>query len=79
MNKPVEQEAPRMRTISNCIKSIKEADPESDFTEYALRQMATQGLIPSTMVGTKFLINYDILLAYLALGGEATGSDSSND
>ena len=54
----------------------KEAGPESDFTEHALRAMVSQNLIQPVMAGSKSLINYDQVLVHLALGGETTGSDS---
>lgn len=63
----------RMRTISQAIAEVKSADPETAFTEYALRQMVVKGVLPTVRVGTKYLISMEALDAYLR-GGAANAS-----
>ena len=55
----------RMRTISEAIKAIKEYDPQTAFTQTALRRMIKTGEIPSVRVGHKNLVNLDVLFEYL--------------
>lgn len=53
---------PRMRTISNVIKEIKNIDPNTAFTERALRRMINEKEIPVVKIGNKNLINLDLLI-----------------
>jgi fatty acid-binding protein DegV len=55
----------RMRTITEAIKAIREADPQTAFTETALRRMIKRGEIPSVKSGCKNLVNLDVLFDYL--------------
>jgi len=55
----------RMRTISEAIKAIRESDPQTAFTETALRRMIKKGEIPSVKSGCKNLVNLDVLFDYL--------------
>ncbi|MCL2776179.1 MAG: DNA-binding protein [Oscillospiraceae bacterium] len=55
----------RMRTITEAIKAIREADPQTAFTETALRNMIRRGEIPSVKAGCKNLVNLDVLFEYL--------------
>lgn len=55
----------RVRTIDGCIAWIKEQDNQTALTKTALRSMVIKGLIPTVMVGNKYLINLDTLLVYL--------------
>lgn len=56
---------PRMRTISAAIKEIKEIDPNTCFTEHALRKAIVTKNIPSVMAGKKYLVDMDVVYAYL--------------
>lgn len=56
---------PKMRTISAAIKEIKEIDPNTCFTEHALRKAVVANLIPSVMAGKKYLVDMDVIYAYL--------------
>ena len=58
----------RMRTIDAAIKLLLLDDPGSGLTRHALRQMVLRGEVPSIRAGTKYLVNYDVLLAILATG-----------
>lgn len=55
----------RMRTINEAIAAIKEADPQTAFTQSALRRMIRSGEIPSVHIGRKYLVNLDTLFDYL--------------
>ncbi len=55
----------RMRTIEKSHEHIKALDPDTALTKYALRQKVISGEIPSRKCGGKYLINLDVLEAYL--------------
>ena len=59
---------PRMRTIPETIKMLREYDPETCLTETALRRMVLTNQIPYTRVGKKYLINVDTLICFLSGG-----------
>ena len=61
---------PRMRTIDETFKHIKEADPETKLTEHAFRKMVQNGRIPSNFAGRKYLINIDLLDEYFRIDAE---------
>ena len=50
---------PRMRTIAETIRLLREQDPDTCLTETALRRMVITGEIPSVRVGKKYLIDID--------------------
>lgn len=54
-----------MRTIKDAYAAIKQSDPETCLTMYALRCKVISGEIPSVKVGRKYLINIDLLDEYL--------------
>ncbi len=56
---------PRMRTLDECIKELKNIDPSTSVTKYFVRGLALSGAIPTVMVGRKRLINLDGLIQYL--------------
>lgn len=56
---------PRMRTIQEAAKELRETDPNTALTPYAIRQMVIKGTIPCINAGKKRLINMDILEKYL--------------
>lgn len=56
----------RMRTIGEAIAAIREADPQTAFTQTALRRMIKAGEILSVKVGCKYLVNLDTLFNYLS-------------
>lgn len=56
---------PRMRTISAAIKEIKEIDPNTCFTEHALRKAIVTKKIPSVRAGKKYLVDMDNVSMYL--------------
>ena len=65
---------PRMRGIKQAITEFKQTDPNTALTERALRRLVLTREIPSVRIGTKYLINMDLLSDYLyngSGGGEA--------
>lgn len=53
---------PRIRSIRETAKMFKEMDPETQLTEYTIRIMVSNGVIPAFKTGNKYLINVDLLL-----------------
>ena len=56
---------PRMRTQKECLKLLRQDDPDTALTQTALRTKVLTGEIPHVKVGAKRLVNYDALLLYL--------------
>jgi hypothetical protein len=56
----------RMRTQSEVMAYIKQQDPQTSLTPWALRNMILTGKIPSIEVGRKRLIDLDTLDRYLS-------------
>ena len=56
-----------MRTIKQAIEHIRTEDPDTALTEYALRRMVVSKTIPSTRIGTKYLLSLDILEEFLKM------------
>ena len=61
---------PRMRTAAKIVAEIKALDPDTEVTEYYIRQLAKTGMVPVTWAGSKALINLDDVLDLLRLGTE---------
>ena len=60
-NKPV----PRMRTVHEAAEELRKLDAGTAVTEYHIRQLAINNIIPRVKAGKKYLINLDALIAYL--------------
>ena len=57
---------PRMRTIDQAFACLQESDPETAITKTALRRMVTTGELPGVVrVGSKYLLNLDVLTEFL--------------
>lgn len=56
---------PRIRTIQEAAAELKQSDPNTAVTPYAIRQMVLNGTIPCIYAGKKRLINMDILEGFL--------------
>lgn len=56
---------PRMRTAAGAVATIKEQDPGSEVSVHFVRQLIKTGQLPSVPVGTKRLVDVDLLLDYL--------------
>lgn len=61
---------PRMRTAAKIVAEIKAADPDTEVTEYYIRQMAKNGSVPVVWAGNKALMNLDDVLSLLCIGVE---------
>lgn len=56
---------PRMRTVSDAHKELLKLDPYTAVTQYHIRRLAIDGVIPRVKSGKKYLINLDVLIEYL--------------
>ena len=54
----------KMRTMETAYQAIKEMDPDTAITRWAIRQAVSGGYIPSRRVGNKYIFNLDTLLDY---------------
>lgn len=52
---------PRMRSLPEAAKELKEYDPHTSFTEPVLRRMVREGNIPHVKSGRRILINLNSL------------------
>ena len=50
-----------MRTVKEAATEIKQIDPNTAMTEWHIRQLALQGILPRVQAGKKLLINLDTL------------------
>lgn len=55
----------RMRLIKEAIAELKERDPDTALTEYALRRMVKSGQVPSVNAGNRYIVNMDVLERFL--------------
>lgn len=69
---------PRMRTLDECYRELKELDSNTAVTKYFIRQLAIKGTIPSVKAGNKRLINFDRLIEYLSDPQPSTISESTS-
>ena len=60
---------PRMRTVHEAAEELRKMDANTAVTEYHIRQLAINNIIPRVKAGKKYLINLDALIAYLANAG----------
>lgn len=61
---------PRMRTARKIVGEIKKLDPDSDVTEYCVRQIIKSGAVPVIWAGGKALVNLDAILELFGAGME---------
>ena len=59
----------KIRTLPQAAKEIKENDPQTAVTYNALRMWVTRGELPSVKAGNTYLIDMDVLYAFL--GGDS--------
>ena len=57
-----ENDMPRIRSIRETAKILKEMDPNTELTEATIRKMIAEGTIPALKTGTKYLINVDLVI-----------------
>ena len=66
----------RLRTIDNAAVEIREQDPNTDLTAWALRQLVRSGEIPALMIGNKQLISLEAVERYI--NSQVTRGDNDN-
>lgn len=59
-----QQKIPRMRTVHEAAAELKKLDPNTAVTEYHIRRLVLDGILPRIKAGKKYLINLDSLLEY---------------
>ena len=64
--KNTKNEKLRMRTIPKAYETIKELDPDSDFSLRMFRQLVKSGEIPTIKISNKVLVNLDLLIDKLS-------------
>ncbi len=57
---------PRMRTVHEAAEELRRMDANTGVTEYHIRQLAINNIIPRVKAGKKYLINLDALIEYLS-------------
>ena len=53
-----------LRTINKAYEELKVRDPETAITKNLLREMVTQGVIPSAKAGNRYLVDVDVVEQY---------------
>lgn len=56
---------PKMRTIDQAAEWLRETDPDTALTKTALRRLVVSGQLPHVTIGSKYLIDLDVLAAFL--------------
>lgn len=69
---------PRMRTAAGVLAIIKEQDPGTEVTMHYIRNLIKTRKVPVTPVGSKKLVDADVIIAYIAAGETATAPDSTD-
>lgn len=69
---------PRMRTAAKVAAEIKALDPETEVTEYFIRQIIKAGSIPVVKAGNKFLVNLNDVLDLLRMGSDQQETEINN-
>jgi len=60
-----------MRTVKEAVAEIKAIDEHTAITEYHVRRLALDGVLPRVRAGKKMLINLDLLIEYLENANDA--------
>ena len=68
---------PRMRTAARIVEELKALDPETEVTEFFIRQLAKEGTVPVVWAGRKALINLNDILDLMRLGTAHTTEKTS--
>lgn len=53
-----------LRTINKAYEELRARDPETAITKNLLREMVTQGVIPSARAGNRYLVDVDVVERY---------------
>ena len=65
-----------VRTIEQTINFVREKDPQTALTKNALRKLILTKQLPACRVGTKYLVNIEVLEEYLK--GNVISSQTEN-
>ena len=57
---------PKLRTIDGAYDYLHDKDSDTALTKTALRRLVVTGVIPSTRVGAKYLVDVERMEAFLA-------------
>lgn len=55
----------RIRTIDTAYEEIRKNDPDTAISRNYIRQIVTEGLIPSIRQGSKYLVSVQVLEEYI--------------
>lgn len=58
----------RMRTIESSYEELRREDPNTELSKTAWRRLITTGILPSVLVGSKRLVDMDVVPEILARG-----------
>lgn len=75
----VKKPLPRMRSVAQAVKELKELDPNTAITESYIRRLVKQGKIKSYDMGRNILINFDYLCDFLNNPEIGTQDDIAED
>lgn len=56
---------PRMRTVQEAARELKELDAHTCMTAYHIRRLCLTGVLPTVRAGKKILLNLDTLIEYM--------------
>jgi hypothetical protein len=56
---------PKVRTLPNAIRELRESDPNTSFSLRALKRCCANGEIPVIRVASRILVNMDAVISYL--------------
>lgn len=57
---------PQMRTLEQAYLWLKDRDADTAITKTGLRRLVTTGQLPAVRVGSKYLVNLEVLEAFLS-------------
>ena len=69
----------RMRTINEAVAHFQETDPDTSLTKTAVRRLVVSGIVPSAMIGTKYLVSLEALEDYLGGSSQTSTSQKRGD
>lgn len=65
---------PRMRTVTESLRLIKEQDIDSAVTLNCIRTMCKRGAVKHTLIGKKILVDFDDLITKLSIDSHFDGN-----
>lgn len=61
----MENTLPKMRTIRDCAKEIKNTDSSTAITESSIRKLVNEKIVPCIKIGNRCLVDLDFLINYI--------------